>query len=295
MLAGALLSVQARINGAFAVRLGSAVVTALVTFVLAALVAVAAVAVRPRSRAALRRRPADPVLWWYWLGGVVGAAAVVVAATAVPLIGVALLGVCTVAGQATGSLVVDAAGLGPGGRRPLTGARVTGAVLAIAALGLSSVGAAHAQVRPLLFVVIALTGAGLALQQAVNGQLQRVLGEARVAAMASFLVGTALLSAVVLGLSVAGRLSSLHWPPPSYLWLGGLGGAFFIIVTAAVVRTLGVLRISLAAVAGQLLGAVLLDALVPAPGHRLTPMTVLGTAVTFAAVAVSGSTRRGRS
>ncbi|MDQ6649712.1 MAG: DMT family transporter, partial [Actinomycetota bacterium] len=176
-----------------------------------------------------------------------------------------------------------------------SGTRFAGALLAVAALGLSSVGAPHGQVRPLLFAVIALTGAGLALQQAVNGQLQRVLGEARLAGLASFLVGTAVLAAVVVGLSVAGRLSSLHWPPPSYLWLGGLGGACFIIVTAAVVRTVGVLRISLAAVAGQLLGAVLLDALVPAPGHRLTLMTVLATAVTFAAVAVAGSGRRWRS
>lgn len=294
VVAGALLSVQARINGAFTVRLGSAVVTALVSFTVGTLVLVAVVSLSPRSRAAVRRRPAGPLLWWYWLGGLLGAAAVTVAATAVPLVGVALLGVCTVAGQTVGSLLVDGAGLAPGGRLPLTRARLVGAGLAVVALGLSSMGQPSGQVRPLLFAVVAVTGAGLALQQAVNGQLQRVLTEARLAALVSFLVGTATLGLIVLVLAAAGRLSGLHWPAPSALWFGGLGGAFFITLTAAAVRRLGVLRISLAAVAGQLLGAVLLDAFVPAPGHRLTATTVLGTALTFLAVAVAGTSRRNR-
>jgi len=54
-----------------------------------------------------------------------------------------------------------------------------------------------------------------------------------------------------------------------------------------VVRTIGVLMLSLCMVAGQLLGAVLLDAFVPARGAHLTLASVIGTVITLVAVVVA--------
>ena len=71
-------------------------------------------------------------------------------------------------------------------------------------------------------------------------------------------------------------------------------GFFIVVVLAATVQTLGVLRAGLALVAGQTLGGLLLDAIAPAPGEAVTTGTVAGVALTIAAVAISGRTRRVR-
>ena len=63
-------------------------------------------------------------------------------------------------------------------------------------------------------------------------------------------------------------------------------------------RRLGVLRLGLGLIAGQLVGALLLDLLLPVADQGVALRTVLGVALTLLAVAVSGqalpSLRRGR-
>ncbi len=61
-----------------------------------------------------------------------------------------------------------------------------------------------------------------------------------------------------------------------------------MIVSALVVPVIGVLRLTLAAVAGQSAGALVLDVVSPAPGEAVTVGTVVGVALALAAVAVSG-------
>ena len=74
-----------------------------------------------RLRAAGQRPPL-----WHFLGGLVGAALVGVTTVAAPEVGVALVTVAIVCGSTLGALPVDAAGLGPAGRRPITSPRVVG-------------------------------------------------------------------------------------------------------------------------------------------------------------------------
>jgi transporter family-2 protein len=68
-------------------------------------------------------------------------------------------------------------------------------------------------------------------------------------------------------------------------------GAVFILVAAALVARLGVLRLTLGTVSGQVVGALVIDAVAPIPGLRLTVATVVGALLTLVAVAV---TVRGR-
>ncbi|HVE97640.1 MAG TPA: DMT family transporter [Mycobacteriales bacterium] len=285
VLAGALLSVQARVNGALAGRLGSSVLTALVSFSVGTAALVGAVAATGRWRSA-RPRPGPPARWWWFCGGLGGATLVAASALAVPRIGVALLGVGIVAGQTVGSLVVDEVGLSPRGRQAMTTPRVAGALLAIMALAVGAAGEGG-RLQIGLFALIAVAGAGVAAQQAANGQLQRLTGEPLLAALVSFTVGTVALAVGVLVLAAAGDLHVGEWPAEIGLYLGGLCGAAYITLSAAAVSRLGVLRLTLASVAGQLLGAVLLDLLRPT-GGGLRAATVVATAMTLAAVAVSG-------
>jgi transporter family-2 protein len=80
------------------------------------------------------------------------------------------------------------------------------------------------------------------------------------------------------------------WGAPPLDWIGGLLGAAFVIVSAFVVPVIGVLRFTLAAVAGQSAGALVLDVVSPAPGEAVTVGTVVGVALALGAVAVSGRT-----
>ena len=285
VVAGALLSVQARVNGALAGRLGSATLTALVSFSVGT-VAIAAVLLASGRWRAGRRLGATPLRWWWCCGGFGGAFLVATSAVAVPRVGVALLGVGVVAGQTVGSLVVDELGLGPRGRQSLTAWRFGGALIAVTALVVAAVGRTG-DLRVGLLLVIALAGAGVAAQQAANGHLQRASGEALIAAVVSFAVGTLALAAATSAVGAARGLDP-DWPAAATgLYLGGLCGAAYITLSASAVGRLGVLRLTLGTVAGQLLGAVALDVGRPV-GDGLRPTTVVAAGLALVAVFVGG-------
>jgi transporter family-2 protein len=296
VVAGALLAGQARVNGGLADRLGedtsAAVLTALVSFAVGTVAVVTALLASPRARRGVRRWRRADVKWWYCIGGLGGASLVGASAAAVPVIGVALLSVCVVAGQTAGSLAVDEVGLAPGGRRPISLFRIVGSLLAVGALFLGAAGEIGGRAEPALFAAVAAAGFLVAGQQAVNGRLRLATGDARVAAAVSFVGGTVALAVVTGVLALNGRYADgLPWPDDPVLYLGGLGGAVYIVLGAATVTRLGVLRLSLASVAGQLLGSVLLDVVVPAPGEELHLSTVAAVVLTLVAVAVAGIPR----
>ena len=282
-----MLGLQGRINGALGGRLHSAVAAATVSFSVGTLLLCVHVATRQRKAlAALRARD---VAWWWWLGGLAGAAVVASTAQGVPEIGVALVTVCVVAGTTVGALGVDQLGLGPGGRQHATAMRIAGAVLAVLAVGLGVLGDRHAVVRPALFAALFLAGAASAFQQAANGQVRRVAGSTAVASLVSFAGGTIALVATAV---VRGDLTGIVWPGEWWLYIGGALGAIYIALAATAVGEVGVLRLSLATVAGQLVAAVILDVAWPAPGIQLRVQTVVGALLTLAAVAVTGLGRR---
>ena len=137
-------------------------------------------------------------------------------------------------------------------------------------------------------------GFAISVQQALNGRVRATTGDAGVATLVNFVVGTA---ALVLGLALHVALSGLEvqdWPGPGQWWLylGGPMGAAFVAVAALVVRRLGVLRLGLAVIAGQLVGALLLDLVSPVADEGVGALTVLGVALTLVAVAVSGRVAR---
>jgi bacterial/archaeal transporter family-2 protein len=286
ILAGAAISVQSYVNGRLGRDVGSPTIAAAINnlvALVAALAIVLATGALPRAAARLRALGRPPA--WQFFGGFVGAAVVLVSAVAAPEVGVALLTVAIVCGSTGGSLPVDAAGLGPAGKRPITAYRVAGVLLAIGATVIGALGS-RGDLQPLLLTLALFTGVGMALQAAANGQLARRTGEPFVAALVNITVGFAALGAVAL---VALATVSLDAPPANpLLYAGGLLGGFVVVVTATAVQTLGVLRLGLATVAGQTSGALVIDLVAPAPGEAVTVGTVIGVVLTLAAVAISG-------
>ena len=285
---GALVALQQRVNGQLGLDLDDALLAAVVSFATGLVVVAAVVAGRPAARRALPRVRSVP--WWTRLGGLGGAALVAAGATAVPVIGVALFTVALVAGQTAGGLAVDRAGLAPGGSHPLTPARIAGAVLCLVAVGLGSLGRDARDADPLLLVVVVVAGFLIALQQALNGRVRRTTGDASVATLVNFVVGTTALVVAYAGAVVVRGAADGHWPGAEhwYLYLGGPIGAAFVAVAAVVVRRLGVLRLGLAVIAGQLAGSLVVDVVWPATGAGIAVTTVVGAALTFVAVVVSG-------
>ncbi|WP_278188391.1 DMT family transporter [Micromonospora sp. R77] len=288
---GVAVAVQSRINGELGVRLGDGIAAAVVSFGLGLLVLLVLVPATPGGRrgvAALRTALRGGTLRpWQCLGGVCGAFLVATQGLTIGTLGVAVFTVAVVAGQSGSSLLVDRAGVGPLGRQPVTPARLVGAVLTVLAV-LLAVGDRLADPGALALAVLPLlAGVGIAWQQAVNGRVRGAAGSALTATLVNFAVGTlALLVTFAIDVAVRGRPSG-GFPPEPWLYLGGPIGILFIALAAAIVRFTGVLLLGLATIAGQVVGAVLLDLLLPTAASHPGPATLAGAALTMVAVLVA--------
>lgn len=291
LVSGLAVAVQSRINGELGGQLGDGIAAAVVSFGLGLLVLLVLVPAVPSGRRGLRAvrtalRDGD-LLPWQCLGGVFGAFLVASQGLTVGALGVAVFTVAVVAGQSASSLAVDRAGLGPTGPQPVSPVRLTGALLTVLAV-LVSVGDHLGDPGALALAVLpVLAGVGIAWQQAVNGQVRVASGSALTAAGVNFTVGTAaLLVAFAVDLAFRGWPTG-HWPTEPWLYLGGPIGIVFIAVAAAVVRFTGVLLLGLATIAGQVVGAVLIDLVAPPASGRPGPFTLLGAALTLVAVGIA--------
>jgi transporter family-2 protein len=77
---------------------------------------------------------------------------------------------------------------------------------------------------------------------------------------------------------------------PWWIYVGGVLGVAFIATSAWVLPIIGVLVFALVAIAGQLIGSLVLDLVFPVPGSNVTWNLVAG--VLLALVAVLLATRR---
>jgi transporter family-2 protein len=300
VVSGALIAVQARINGELAVEVGGGVIAAVISFGIGTVVcALALLGWRDgrtglvRIRSAVRDRSMSP---WFLFGGVAGALMVTSQGLVAPVLGVALFTVALVGGQTVGSLLIDRRGIGTMPPKPLTIPRLLGTLLAIGAVIWAVSDRVRGDAPWWLLLLPLVAGAGTSWQQAVNGQLRQQARSVLAATFVSFLAGTiVLVVAATIDIAVVGAFPRL--PADPVLYLGGLIGIVFIAGGAAIVPLTGVLLFGLATIAGQLAAAVLLDLLVPVADAGLDLATVGGAALAIAAVGVAGIRRpshRGR-
>ncbi|SCE73867.1 transporter family-2 protein [Micromonospora mirobrigensis] len=290
-VSGVAVAVQSRINGELGVRLADGFAAAVVSFGLGLLVLLVLVPATPGGRrglAALRAALADRSLRpWQCLGGVCGAFLVATQGLTIGTLGVAVFTVAVVAGQSGSSLAVDRAGIGPSGPQPVTASRLAGAVLTVLAV-LLAVGNRLGDPGTLALAALPLlAGVGIAWQQAVNGRVRAAAGSALTATLVNFVVGTvALLVTFAVDVAVRG-LPTGALPSEPWLYLGGPIGIVFIALAAAIVRFTGVLLLGLATIAGQIVGAVLLDLVLPTAASHPGPATLAGAALTMVAVLIA--------
>lgn len=292
---GVALAVQGRVNGQLGHLMNDGVVAALFSFGVGAVLLVLAVALTPSARAGLRRLRSSVrggrLRGWECLGGACGAWLVTTQGLTVSILGVAVFTVAVVGGQVVASLWVDRQGIGPAPAQPITPARATGAGLAVLAVVVAvSDHTTTATPGGLWWALLpAVAGLGLAWQLAVNGLVRVESANVVVPTMVNFTVGTlVLLVATAVDLAIRG----LPRPPPGDWWLytGGPLGIVAVLTAVTAVRYTGVLVLGLGSVAGQLVGAVVLDAVVPAAGG-LSVTSVIGAGLTMVAVVVAALRR----
>jgi len=299
--AGLAIPVQGRINGALGARLNDGIAAAVVSFTTGLILMVLVSLVLPRGRRglgqilpALRERRFPP---YYAAAGAIGALFVFAQSFTVGLLGVALFTVATVTGQTLSGLLVDRLGIGPAGKKSVTGIRVLGTVLTIAAVawavsprfgGAGGAGGSGAEPGQLLLPVLLPVIAGflMSFQQAMNGTATVHYGTPVAATLVNFISGaTVLWLAWLIKLAVAGAGNAL--PQEWWYYLGGPMGCAFIGLGALLVRSLGVLVTGLGMIAGQLLGSLGLDLVFPTPGTIVALPTVLGTILTLGAIVLA--------
>ncbi|CAH0327593.1 hypothetical protein SRABI128_06260 [Microbacterium sp. Bi128] len=120
----------------------------------------------------------------------------------------------------------------------------------------------------------------------MNGTATVHYGTPIAATLVNFIAGAALLwLAWLIKLAVAGAGNPL--PAQWWYYLGGPLGCIFIGIGALLVRSLGVLVTGLGMIAGQLLGSLGLDLILPVPGTVIALPTVLGTILTLGAIVLA--------
>lgn len=139
--------------------------------------------------------------------------------------------------------------------------------------------------RGLAVLLTAGVGGLVAIQAPINSQLGKKVGTYQ-GALVSFLVGTLLLTVIVLvaggGLGKIGEARNVAW----YYLLGGVLGAAYVSCVLVTVRTLGAGGVTAATIAGQLTMAVVVDQLgvLGIPRQPITAARMLGVALLAAGV-----------
>jgi transporter family-2 protein len=292
ILGGLVPAVQARVNGELSGHVGTGIEAALISFGTGFALLTIGLMVSRQMRDGLRRIPSavreGRLAWWALPAGLLGGLFVACQSFAVPLIGVAMFTVGVVAGQSANALLVDRLGLSPVGHTPLTPRRLLAALIAIAAVVIAVshlLGAEGFSVIALLLALIA--GAGVAIQQALGGRVNNGTRAPLSTAWINFAFGTSgLVIGTLVGAQFMGAQISAVEPGPWWMYLGGVLGVMFITTASWAVPRYGVLVFALTSIAGQLLGALLLDLLLPVDGGLVAWNLVLGVLLTFIAVAV---------
>jgi transporter family-2 protein len=135
-------------------------------------------------------------------------------------------------------------------------------------------------------LVAVMVGAGLAVQVMVNSQLRNAISSTVWAAIIQFAVGLAGLgvAALVLRQSPSASLPRSPW----WIWVGGLIGATYILLSIVLVPRLGAALLLASIVVGQMAASLLIDhhGWLGAPIHRLSAARALGAALLVVGLAL---------
>ena len=293
-VSGLMIAVQARANGELSHRMGNPIEAALVSFGSGLIIISFISAFNPaikngarNLRGALKRKEIPP---WTLFAGMLGGSFVAVQTQIVPIIGVAIYSVASIAGQTAASLVVDRIGLTGGGKKHITVRRVAAAGLTVLAVLISVLDRIEANNVSVLAVLLGcFAGAIVGVQRALNGQINESTEQSFTTSLLNFIMGTTIL-VIFLGIGMLiNRTEIVSLPAgPWWMYTGGTIGIIYIAFTSTIVQHLGVLTFTLISVGGQLVGSLLIDFYSPTEGVQVSAYLVTGIVMTYLGVIVGG-------
>lgn len=291
-------SLQARVNAELGFITGDGLLSAFLSITSGFVILLTVVAFSPKARKALGLVPVllktKKLAWWHLLGGASGAFYAVAQTTTGILLGVALFSVAIVSGQTLSSALADRYGIGPSGIHRLTPPRIIGTILVLVAVIVSVGGQINASFSVWVALVPFIAGFMFGLQLAVNGRVRQETSSVAASTFINFGVAAVLLLVLVAVKSIFIPLTS-ELPGDLWLYTGGVLGSVFIAGSAFVVARIGVLVLGVSVVAGQLMGATVIDLIAPSPLHPLTVSTIAGVILAIVAVAISSISWKRRS
>ena len=289
-----MIALQARANGELSHRIGNPIEAALVSFG-SGLVIISTISLfNPAIKQGMRNlrsavsRKEIPVFTLF--AGMLGGSFVAVQTQIVPIVGVAIYSVASIAGQTAASLIVDRIGLTGGGKKEITGKRVAAAGVTVLAVLVSVLDRIDARNLSLWAVVFGcFAGSIVGVQRALNGQINESTNQSFATSLLNFIMGTTFL-VIFLGIGMLiNRADVVALPAgPWWIYTGGTIGVIYIAFTSTIVQHLGVLTFTLISVGGQLVGSLLIDLYSPTDGVQVSAYLVTGIVMTYLGVVVGG-------
>jgi len=293
-LSGLMIALQARANGELSHRINNGLEAALVSFGSGLIIIAVIAAFNPAIKEGIRNLRAavanKEIAQWKLLAGALGGSFVAIQTHIVPLIGVAIYSVASIAGQTAMSLVVDRIGLTGGGKKLISKRRVAAAVLTVLAVFVSVFDRIDAKNLSLFAVVLGcIAGAVVGVQRALNGQINEHSHQSFTTSLLNFITGTSLLVILILGGVLIGKIELVPLPAgPWWIYTGGVIGVIYIAFTSTIVQHLGVLTFTLFSVGGQLVGSLVIDLISPTNGVNVSAYLVTGIVMTYLGVIAGG-------
>jgi transporter family-2 protein len=289
-----MIALQARANGELSHRLNNGLQAALVSFGSGLLIIFVITLFNSTIKEGIKNlRTAvanKEIARWKLFAGALGGSFVAIQTQIVPLIGVAIYSVASIAGQTAMSLVVDRIGLTGGGKKLISPRRVLAAVLTVLAVLVSVWDRIDAN-NLSMFAVTAggIAGAIVGIQRALNGQINEYSHQSFTTSLLNFITGTSFLLILIVAGLILGRNELSPLPSgPWWIYTGGVIGVIYIAFTSTIVQHLGVLTFTLFSVGGQLVGSLIIDLVSPTDGVSVSAYLVTGIVMTYAGVIAGG-------
>ena len=274
-ISGAMIALQARANGELSAALDNGVEAALISFgsglLIIAIVALFSPSIKEGARHLKASVKSKEIPLWTLFAGALGGTFVAIQTHVVPVIGVAIYSVASIAGQTAASLLVDRLGITGGGKKHITFRRLAAALFTVFAVFISVFDRVEAADLAIFAVFLAgVAGAVVGVQRALNGQINEHSHQSFTTSLLNFIMGTTFLTILLGALLFFGDTKFSSLPRgPWWIYTGGVIGVIYIAFTSKIVQHLGVLTFTLFSV-------------------RVSLYLVLGIAMTYCGVIVGG-------
>ena len=293
-LSGAMIALQARANGELSHRLDNGLQAALVSFGSGLIIIFVITLFNTKIKEGIKNLrqsvATKEIARWKLFAGALGGSFVAIQTQIVPLIGVAIYSVASIAGQTAMSLIVDRIGLTGGGKKLISPRRVLAAFLTVLAVLVSVWDRIDANNLSMLAVTAGgIAGAIVGIQRALNGQINEYSKQSFTTSLLNFMTGTAFLLVLIVTGLILGKNELSPLPSgPWWIYTGGVIGVIYIAFTSTIVQHLGVLTFTLFSVGGQLVGSLIIDLVSPTEGVSVSAYLITGIVMTYAGVVAGG-------